>query len=48
MDGFKKMSTILSAKELADFQDIIREKELRLRTDVYEILLAKEDESFLF
>eukprot|EP00250_Pteridium_aquilinum_P014193 c21834_g1_i2 orf=187-3744(-) len=42
LDGFKKMSTGLSAKELSDFQDIMREKELRLRTDVYEILLEDE------
>lgn len=42
LDGFKKMSTLLSAKELSDFQDIMREKELRLRTDVYEILLEDE------
>ncbi|KAH7307034.1 hypothetical protein KP509_22G043300 [Ceratopteris richardii] len=44
MDGFSKMSTVLSAKELTEFQDIMREKELRIRTDVYEILLEEEAE----
>ncbi|MCO5592056.1 hypothetical protein L7F22_046050 [Adiantum nelumboides] len=43
LDGFKKMSSVLSAKELSDFQDIMREKELRLRTDVYEVLLEEEE-----
>ncbi|KAI5059254.1 hypothetical protein GOP47_0025573 [Adiantum capillus-veneris] len=43
LDGFKKMSNVLSAKELSDFQDIMREKELRIRTDVYEILLEEEE-----
>lgn len=44
LDGFKKMSSLLSAKELSDFQDIMRDKELRIRTDVYEILLEEEAE----
>jgi hypothetical protein len=29
----------LTAKELSEFQEIMRDKEIRLRTDVYEILL---------
>lgn len=43
LDGFQKMSSVLTAKELSELQDIMREKELRLRTDVYEILLEDEN-----
>ncbi|KAL2629502.1 hypothetical protein R1flu_014188 [Riccia fluitans] len=38
-DGFLKLGSVLSAKEQSEFVDIMREKELRIRTDVYEILL---------
>ncbi|KAL3687491.1 hypothetical protein R1sor_013800 [Riccia sorocarpa] len=38
-DGFRKLGCVLSAKEQSEFVDIMREKELRIRTDVYEILL---------
>ncbi|XP_024528275.1 protein NRDE2 homolog [Selaginella moellendorffii] len=41
IDGFQKMSTVLSVKELSDLVDIMRDKELRIRTDVYEILLEE-------
>eukprot|EP00249_Psilotum_nudum_P017451 c26330_g1_i1 orf=1196-3601(+) len=44
LDGFQKMGSLLSARELTELQDIMREKELRLRTDVYEILLEEEAE----
>lgn len=39
LDGFTKLTSILTAKELSEFQEIMRDKEIRLRTDVYEILL---------
>ncbi|KAK9118131.1 hypothetical protein Scep_016224 [Stephania cephalantha] len=42
LDGFLKLNSILTAKELADLQDVMRDKELNLRTDVYEILLQDE------
>ncbi|RWW21681.1 hypothetical protein GW17_00014160 [Ensete ventricosum] len=42
LDGFQKLSSILSAKELSDLQEVMRDKELNLRTDVYEILLQDE------
>ncbi|KAJ7520618.1 hypothetical protein O6H91_19G013800 [Diphasiastrum complanatum] len=45
LDGFQKMSKILTAKEQADFLDIMRDKELRIRTDVYEILLEEVGET---
>ncbi|URE46950.1 hypothetical protein MUK42_32857 [Musa troglodytarum] len=44
LDGFQKLSSILSAKELSDLQEVMRDKELNLRTDIYEILLQDEDE----
>ncbi|KAH9616378.1 hypothetical protein KSS87_013393 [Heliosperma pusillum] len=42
LDGFQKLNNILSAKELSDLQEVMREKELNLRTDIYEILLRDE------
>ncbi|XP_024023482.1 protein NRDE2 homolog [Morus notabilis] len=42
MDGFIKLNSILSAKELSDLQEVMRDKELNLRTDIYEILLQDE------
>ncbi|PON58479.1 HAT (Half-A-TPR) repeat [Parasponia andersonii] len=42
MDGFVKLNSILSAKELSDLQEVMRDKELNLRTDMYEILLQDE------
>ncbi|KAJ0047844.1 hypothetical protein Pint_16778 [Pistacia integerrima] len=39
LDGFFKLRSILTAKELSDLQEVMRDKELNLRTDVYEILL---------
>ena len=39
LDGFTQLSHVLSAKEMSELVDIMREKELRLRTDIYEILL---------
>lgn len=39
LDGFTRLTSILTAKELSEFQEIMRDKEIRLRTDVYEILL---------
>lgn len=42
LDGFQKLSNILTAKELSDLQEVMRDKELRLRTDIYEILLEDE------
>jgi len=42
LDAFQKLSNILTAKELSDLQEVMRDKELRLRTDIYEILLEDE------
>ncbi|XP_065849215.1 uncharacterized protein [Euphorbia lathyris] len=42
LDGFLKLNSILSAKELSDLQEVMRDKELNLRTDIYEILLQDE------
>lgn len=40
------LSSVLTAKQLAEFQEVMRDKELRIRTDVYEILLqGAEDDS---
>ncbi|CAK7327938.1 unnamed protein product [Dovyalis caffra] len=42
LDGFLKLNSILTVKELSDLQDVMRDKELNLRTDIYEILLQGE------
>lgn len=42
LDGFLKLNSILTAKELSDLQEVMRDKELNLRTDIYEILLQDE------
>lgn len=42
MDGFTNLNSILNAKELSDLQEVMRDKELNLRTDIYEILLQDE------
>ncbi|XP_028805517.1 protein NRDE2 homolog [Neltuma alba] len=39
LDGFLKVNPVLTAKELSDLQEVMRDKELNLRTDIYEILL---------
>lgn len=44
LDGFQKLSSTLSVKELSDLQEVMQEKELNLRTDIYEILLQDEIE----
>lgn len=42
LDGFAKLHDVLTAKELSDLQEVMRDKELNLRTDIYEILLQDE------
>ncbi|XP_010276297.1 PREDICTED: protein NRDE2 homolog [Nelumbo nucifera] len=42
LDGFVKLNSVLTAKELSDLQEVMRDKELHLRTDIYEILLQDE------
>ncbi|KAL5208468.1 hypothetical protein ABZP36_032903 [Zizania latifolia] len=42
LDGFQKLSSILTLKELSDLQEVMRDKELHIRTDIYEILLQDE------
>ncbi|KAJ7975310.1 protein NRDE2-like isoform X1 [Quillaja saponaria] len=42
LDGFLKLNSVLTAKELSDLQEVMRDKELNLRTDIYEILLKDE------
>ncbi|KAJ0987304.1 hypothetical protein J5N97_005660 [Dioscorea zingiberensis] len=44
LDGFQKLSSILTAKELSDLHEVMQDKELNLRTDIYEILLQDEIE----
>ncbi|XP_071702541.1 uncharacterized protein [Rutidosis leptorrhynchoides] len=42
LDGFTKLNSVLNAKELSDLLEVMRDKELNVRTDVYEILLQDE------
>ncbi|XP_020572786.1 protein NRDE2 homolog isoform X2 [Phalaenopsis equestris] len=42
LDGFQKLSSVMSAKELSDLQEVMRDKEIHLRTDIYEILLQDD------
>ncbi|KAI3925450.1 hypothetical protein MKW92_048664 [Papaver armeniacum] len=42
LDGFLKLNSILTLKELSDLQEVMRDKEIHLRTDIYEILLQDE------
>ncbi|GAV67638.1 NRDE-2 domain-containing protein [Cephalotus follicularis] len=42
LDGFLKLNSVLTSKELSDLQEVMRDKELNLRTDIYEILLQDE------
>uniref|UniRef100_A0A0D9VLM3 Uncharacterized protein n=1 Tax=Leersia perrieri TaxID=77586 RepID=A0A0D9VLM3_9ORYZ len=42
LDGFEKLSSILTLKELSDLQEVMCDKELHIRTDIYEILLQDE------
>lgn len=42
LDGFLKLNSILTVKELSDLQEVMRDKEIHLRTDIYEILLQDE------
>ncbi|XP_052181482.1 uncharacterized protein LOC127794446 isoform X2 [Diospyros lotus] len=44
LDGFVKLQGVLTTKELSDLQEVMRDKELNLRTDIYEILLQEQDE----
>ncbi|CAH8284569.1 unnamed protein product [Eruca vesicaria subsp. sativa] len=41
LDGFGKLSSVLTAKEMSDLQEVMRDKELNIRTDIYEILLLQ-------
>jgi hypothetical protein len=45
LDGFRKLSSILTLKELSDLQEVMRDKELNIRTDIYEILLQDETDT---
>lgn len=40
-----KLDYILTVKEMSDLQEVMRDKELNLRTDIYEILLQDEMDS---
>lgn len=42
LDGFQKLGSVLTLKELSDLQEVMRDKELNIRTDIYEILLEEE------
>ncbi|XP_057446756.1 uncharacterized protein LOC130738675 isoform X2 [Lotus japonicus] len=41
LDGFHQLNSVLTGKELSDLQEVMRDKELNLRTDIYEILLQE-------
>ncbi|EOA29757.1 hypothetical protein CARUB_v10012846mg [Capsella rubella] len=41
LDGFRKLSSVLTVKEMSDLQEVMRDKELNIRTDIYEILLMQ-------
>jgi hypothetical protein len=43
LEGFKRLGAggALTGKELGDLCETMREKELRIRTDIYEILLQE-------
>lgn len=43
LDGFRKLNSVMTAKELSDLQEVMRDKELNLRTDIYEILLQQDE-----
>lgn len=45
LDGFTRLTSVLTAKELSDLQEVMRDKEINLRTDIYEILLQDEIKS---
>ena len=47
LDGFQKLSSVLTLKELSDLQEVMRDKELNIRTDIYEILLQDETDTWL-
>ncbi|XP_010551127.1 PREDICTED: protein NRDE2 homolog isoform X2 [Tarenaya hassleriana] len=39
LEGFARLKSVLTAKEMSDIQEVMRDKELNIRTDIYEILL---------
>lgn len=39
MDGLVSLGDVVSARERADLMDVMRERDVRIRTDTYEILL---------
>jgi len=41
LDAFLKLNSVLTGKELSDLQEVMRDKEINLRTDIYEILLQE-------
>lgn len=45
LDGFKRLTEAgaLTGKELGDLCETMREKEMRIRTDIYEILLQEAE-----
>ncbi|KAJ0463082.1 putative siRNA-mediated silencing protein NRDE-2 [Helianthus annuus] len=42
LDGFTKLNSVLTTKELSDLLEVMRDKAINVRTDVYEILLQDE------
>ena len=43
LDGYVKLKNVLSGKEMSDLQEVMRDKELNVRTDIYEILLQDDE-----
>ena len=44
LDAFLRLNGVLSGKELKELADMMRDKEIRVRTDVFEILLRHAEQ----
>ena len=47
IDGLVSLGDVVSARERADLMDVMRERDVRIRTDTYEILLESLGEQQL-
>lgn len=47
MDGLVSLGDVVSARERSELLEVIREKDVRLRTDTYEIILESIEEQQL-
>ncbi|EPS61854.1 hypothetical protein M569_12939, partial [Genlisea aurea] len=46
VEGLAELESVLTAKEMGDLHEVMRDKELNLRTDIYEILLRDDGIGF--